>query len=171
VPEGGLSWRLVLSSGAKKLVTGFIVLGVLLIGGVSAIGAAVGGSAVTAAEATRQVQTDVVPVSSALNNYSANAKACGNNLACVTRLDRNVAATLSTFAGQVRAIPMPSAQTSTAAANLATSVSHVASIFSQLGAATTVSQYLSIANSSGLRQAVDQMNQDYINLGNTLNNS
>ena len=35
-------------------------------------------------------------------------------------------------------------------------------------AATSASQYVNIASSSGLQQAVDQMNQDYIDLGNAL---
>jgi hypothetical protein len=41
----------------------------------------------------------------------------------------------------------------------------------QLGTATSAIQYLLIASSSGLQQAVDQVNQDYINLGNLLSGS
>jgi hypothetical protein len=168
---GMAAWLLVLSAAAKRLITMFIVLGVLFAGGTSALDIAVTSSVVTAAEASRQVQTDVTPVSNAINDYSTSANACGNNLSCVTALDRRVAATLNTFAGQVRGIPMPNGQASTAASKLAVSVTHVANIFSSLGAATSPNQYVSIANASGLQQAVDQMNQDYINLGSTLTNS
>jgi Domain of unknown function (DUF4389) len=168
---GMAAWLLVLSAAAKRLITMFIVLGVLFAGGTSALDIAVTSSVVTAAEASRQVQTDVTPVSNAINDYSTNANACGNNLSCVTALDRRVAATLNTFAGQVRGIAMPNGQASAAASKLAVSVTHVANIFSSLGAATSANQYVSIANASGLQQAVDQMNQDYINLGNTLTNS
>ena len=41
--------------------------------------------------------------------------------------------------------------------------------FARLGAAASASQYVSIANSSGFEQSVDQINQDFTNLGNTLN--
>jgi len=153
------------------VITMFIVLGVLFAGGTSALDMAVTSSVVTAAEASNQVQTDVTPVSNAINNYSTNADACGNNLSCVTALDRRVAATLNTFASQVRGIAMPNGQASAAASTLAASVTHVASIFSSLGAATSAGQYVNIANASGLQQAVNQMNQNYISLGNTLSAS
>jgi hypothetical protein len=133
--------------------------------------APVRGNAVSRAEASSQVQTDVIPASNAINNYSASATACGSNLSCRTSLDRRTADALNTFADQVRGIAMPSDQASRAAAALANSASHVASIFASLGTATSVSQYLNIASSSGLQQAVDQMNQDYINLRNTLSSS
>jgi len=128
-------------------------------------------NAVTAAEASHQLRTDVVPAANAINNYPASVQACGNNLSCVTSLDRNVAAALNTFAAQVRGIAMPSDQASAQATALADSVTHVAGIFSSLGAATSVTQYENIANASGLEQAVSQMSQDYSNLGNTLSNS
>ena len=66
---------------------------------------------------------------------------------------------------------MPSDRASAAALTLAASTSHVASIFSHLGAATSTIQYVLIASSSGLQQAVDQMNRDYINLANALSGS
>jgi hypothetical protein len=108
-------------------------------------------------------------VTNAINNYSANTTACKGQLSCVAGLDRRVAATLNTFAGQLRAIAMPSGQATSANAALAASVSDTASIFARLGAATSASQYVSIANSVGLQQSVNQINQDYTNLGNALN--
>jgi hypothetical protein len=161
-------WLLILSAGAKRLMTGFVILGVLLIVGQSALEVVATSKVVTAAQASNQLQTDIVPVTSALNNYSANATACGNSLPCVTGLDRRVAATLDTFAERVRDIAMPSDQASTASSALAASTSHLASIFSNLGGATSASQYLSIARASGLEQVVEQMNQAYINLANAL---
>jgi hypothetical protein len=86
---------------------------------------------------------------------------------CVTRLDRSVAATLDTFAGQLRAIPMPS-QATAANAALVAAVSDTASIFARLGAATTPQQYISEAQSSGAQQSVDRINQAYTNLGTAL---
>ncbi|HYB49024.1 MAG TPA: hypothetical protein VED20_16990, partial [Streptosporangiaceae bacterium] len=144
---------------------------VLLIVGMVFILALTTSNVVTAAEASHQLRTAVVPAANAINNYPANAQACGSSLSCFTSLDRNVAATLNTFAAQVRGMAMPSDQASAQATTLADSVTHVASIFSSLGAATSVTQYIHIENTSGLQQAVLQMNQDYINLGNTLSNS
>ena len=146
----------------------FIVLGALLAIGSSVVETSLSYT-VGAANAAYRVQTDVNPVTSAINNYSTNAKACHGALSCVTRLDRQVAGTLNTFAGQLPGIAMPSAQASSADAALAASVRHAASIFARLGAATSASQYVSIANSSGLERSVDQINQDFTNLGNTLN--
>jgi hypothetical protein len=115
------------------------------------------------------VQADSVPVSSAITNYSANATACRGKLSCVTSLDRRVAATLDTFAGQLRVIPMPAGRAGSADAALAASVSRTASIFARLGAATSASQYVSIADSASLQQSVNRVDQDYTALSNALN--
>ena len=162
---------MVLTAGAKRLMTGLVILGVLLILGQSALEVVATSNAVTTADASYQVQTDMVPVANAINDYPADAKACRGSLSCSTALDRRVAATLDTFADQVRGITMPSDRAGAAGLALAASTSHVATIFSHLGAATSAIQYLLIASSSGLQQAVDQLNQDYINLGNTLSGS
>jgi Domain of unknown function (DUF4389) len=169
---GEAFWRLILSGGARKLMVAFIVIGVLLVGVDGGVGVAFGAratNAAVAASASGQVQVDSVPVSSAINGYSANATACHGQLSCITGLDRRVAAALDTFAGQLRAIPMPAGQASSADATLASSVSRTASIFARLGAATSASQYVSLASSSNLQQSVNQVNQDYTNLGNALN--
>ena len=87
---------------------------------------------------------------------------------CVTRLDRQVAGSLDTFASQLRGIAMPSGRAQTADAALAASVSRTAGIFAGLGAATSATQYIGIANAAGLQQSVNQLNQDYTNLSNAL---
>jgi hypothetical protein len=175
-PDAGVggepSWRLILSGGARKLLVAFIVIGVLLVGVNGGVGTALGArasSAAVAASASGQVQVDSVPVSSAINNYSANATACHGKLSCITGLDRRVAAALDTFAGQLRAIPMPPGRASSADATLATSVSRTGAIFARLGAATSASQYVNLVSSSNLQQSVNQVNQDYTNLGDALN--
>ncbi len=78
-----------------------------------------------------------------------------------------MAATLSTFAAQLRSIPMPS-QAVAANNALATAVSNLAGIYAKLGVATTANQYISEANASGLQQALNQVNQAYTNLGTAL---
>ena len=98
----GLSWRLVLSATARKLVVLFIVLGVVLGAVNGAVQAALASNSVSALAAAEQVAADIAPVRDALNNYSTQVQACKDKLNCVESLDRKVAGTLNTFAGQLR---------------------------------------------------------------------
>jgi hypothetical protein len=107
-------------------------------------------------------------VRNVINNYSTSLTACKGSLACVTKLDRDVAATMNTSAARVRAIHMPSAQTRAGAVSLASSLSHSASIFARLGAVTNPAKYGSVAGSAGLQQSVDQVNNEYLLLGGML---
>jgi hypothetical protein len=163
----GLSWRLILSATARKLVVLFIVLGVVLGAVNGAVQAALASNSVSALAAAEQVAADVAPVRDALNNYSTSVQACKGKLACVEGLDRTVSGTLNTFAGQLRGIAMPSHATAANAA-LASSVSNTAAIFAKLSTATSGTQYISIANASGLQNSVNQINQAYSNLGTAL---
>ena len=90
-----------------------------------------------------------------------------SKLSCVEGLDRKVAGTLNTFAGQLRGTAMPS-QATAANAALASAVSDTAAIFAKLSTATSATQYISEAQSSGLQQSVDKINQAYDNLGTAL---
>lgn len=149
------------------LLMSFLVLGVLFSAGCGATAGAAHGNGVSAANATNQVQANTTPVTDAVNNYSANVQACKGQLACVTQLDRQVAATFNTFAEQLRATKMPSKATAANAA-LVASVSRAAAIYARLGAVTSATQYINTAKASGLTQALDQVNQDYANLGTAL---
>jgi len=145
----------------------FIVLGVLLGAVNGAIQGALASHRVSALTAAEQVATDVAPVRDALNNYPASVQACKGKLNCVEALDKKVAGTLNTFAAQLRGIAMPS-QATAANAALAAAVSNTADIFAKLSTATSAKQYISEAQSSGLQQAVNQINQAYDNLGTAL---
>ncbi len=147
-------------------MVGFLVLGVLFWAGFGVIDTVVGGG-VSTVNAANQVETDAIPVTNAVNNYSAGVKACNGQLACVTKLDRQVAAAFDTFAGQLRTIPMPS-QATAANRALVSSASTTASIFARLGAATSATQYDNIATAANLNQALNQVNQAYTNLGTAL---
>ena len=166
-PAGGLSWRLVLSAAARKLVILFIVLGVVLAAVNGAVQAALAGNSVSALSAAKQVVADMQPTRDALNNYSAHVQACNKKLSCVEGVDRQVAATLSTFATELRGIPMPS-QATTANAALAAAVSDTAAKFAKLSTAPTATKYISEAQASGLQQSVNKINQTYDNLGTAL---
>jgi Domain of unknown function (DUF4389) len=164
---GGPSWRLVLSGTARRLVVLFIVLGVLLAAVNGVVQGALASNRVSAVTAAEQVAADVSPVRTVLNSYSTSEQACKGQLNCVEALDKKVAGTLNTFAGQLRGIAMPS-QATAANAALASSVSDTAVIFAKLGTATSATQYISEAQSSGLPQAVNRINQAYDNLGTAL---
>ena len=164
---GGLSWRLVLSAAARKLVILFIVLGVVLAAVNGAVQAALAGNSVSALSAAKQVVADIGPSRNALDNYSANVQACNNQLSCVEGVDRKVAATLNTFAAELRGIAMPS-QATTANAALAAAVSDTAAKFAELSTAPSATKYISEAQASGLQQSVDKINQAYENLGTAL---
>jgi hypothetical protein len=166
-PADGLSWRLVLSATARKLVILFIVLGVVLGAVNGAVQGALASNGVSALSAAKQVVADIAPARDALNNYSTNVQACKNKLSCVEGVDRKVAGTLNTFAGQLRGIAMPS-QATAANAALASAVSDTAAIFAKLSTASSATAYIKEAQSSGLQQSVDKINQAYDNLGTAL---
>ncbi|HEY3649159.1 MAG TPA: DUF4389 domain-containing protein [Streptosporangiaceae bacterium] len=166
-PAGGLSWQLVLSAAARKLVILFIVLGVVLAGVNGAVEAALAGNSVSALAAAKQVVAAIGPSRDALDSYSANVQACNNKLSCVEGVDRQVAARLNTFAAQLRGIAMPS-QATAANAALAAAVSDTAAKFAKLSTASSATKYISEAQASGLQQSVDKINQAYDNLGTAL---
>jgi hypothetical protein len=164
---GGLTWRLALSETARRLVVLFIVLGVVFAAVNGAVQGALASHRVSARAAAQQVVADAGPANDSLNNYSAGVQACKGKLTCVEALDTKVAGTLNTFAGQLRGIAMPS-QATTANAALAAAVSGTAAIFAKLGTASSPTQYISEAESLGLQQAVDRLNQAYQKLGTAL---
>jgi hypothetical protein len=166
-PADGLSWRLVLSAAARKLVILFIVLGVVLGAVNGAVQAALAGNSVSALSAAKQVVADIGPSRDVLDNYSASVQACNNKLSCVEGVDRKVAARLNTFAAQLRGIAMPS-QATAANAALAAAVSDTAAKFAKLSTAPSATKYISEAQAAGLQQSVDKINQAYNNLGTAL---
>src|SRR5579863_2553070 len=162
------SWWLVLSSKAKTLVTVFIVLGAVFAGAQGVVQAVFTGRAVTAAEARVQLQSDLAPLNSTLDTYRAQVKNC-QTVTCAKGPNTAVANAFSTFANEVRAISMPTGQASTDAANLAAAAVHEGSVYRALAAATTASQYQSIA--SGIGAAHDQTQRNYTTLTDDLGTS
>jgi hypothetical protein len=164
-------WTLVLSRGARRLVGWFLVIGVvLLIGG--AVGGAFAGngaaSNVNKAIALVDLRTAVAPLNQALSDDSTKARACGQNVSCVTRVDASLASSYSTFASAVSSISVPSGTATTQAASIVTEANTLASIYTQLGHATSASQYSSIVNSSGVQGHFNALSADYNKLQATL---
>jgi len=145
----------------------FIVLGTVLAVANGVVQGVRASNGVSALSAAKQVVADIGPVRDALDNYSTNVQACKNKLSCVEGVDRKVAGTLNTFAGQLRGTAMPS-QASAANAALASAVSDTAAIFAKLSTASSATAYIKEAQSSGLQQSVSKINQAYDNLGTAL---
>jgi len=166
-----MSWRL--SAAARKLIVGFLVLGVLIVAGAgTGIGISAGStvaSNVNTLNATNQLISVITPVSNAINNYAANVKACKGQLACVEGVDRKVSTTFSTFAKQLAVIKMPTAKTRSLNATLIASVTRTGALYAKLATAPSATKYISEASASDLQTALNQTNQDYANLGNALN--
>jgi hypothetical protein len=167
------SWRLVLSSEAKRLLGLFIAVGLVTAAG---YGAGMGvlfssaASKATSANAINQVSASYQTLSSALVSYENTTAGCKSNahpLACVTTADKQAASALSTFANAVHATPMPSGSAA-AASTLESDATRAAQIFTQLGESTTIPQYQSTAASSGLQQVLTQFDTDYSALGTSL---
>jgi hypothetical protein len=166
-----MSWRL--SEAARKLIIGFIVLGVLIVAGAGtgigiSVGSSAGGSPTTDANtlnATNQLVSIISPVTNSVNNYAANVKACKGQLACVEGVDRKVSTNFSTFAKQLAAIKMPNAKTRSLNATLIASVKKTGGLYAKLAAAPTPTKYISEASASGLQAALNQTNRDFTNLG------
>jgi hypothetical protein len=167
-------WTLVLSRSARQLVVWFLVIGVVvLIGSVAGEVVAVNGAAnnVSKAVALDGLHTAVAPLNQALSDDSTKVRACGQNLSCVTKVDASLASSYSTFASAVSSISMPSGTATTQASSLVTDANTLTTIYTQLGHATSASQYSGIVNSSGVQGHFHALSTDYDKLQATLSGS
>jgi hypothetical protein len=166
------AWKMVLTSGARNLVTLFLVLGALAaIAYVAVIAVVVAnaGSAidkVTNQNASTSVQADFALVNNALAAYQSKAQACNQQLSCLTALDRSESPPLTTFANQIQAVPVSGSAVSDARNTLVGAVTRSASAFSSLGSATTPDVYN--ARLAEVQQALNQLGVDYANVGKAL---
>ena len=166
------AWRLVLSTGAKRLVGLFIGLGaVALIAYTILTVSLVSRSAdnATRVDAINTISAAHTKLVGQLNGLAQQMSACQSQpgtLSCVTRLDQQAAADIGAFAGTVTSTPVPSSA-APAAAQLAAATDQVQSAFQQLGTATSVAQYEQI-DSTTVGPRVSQFNSAYQNLGRAL---
>lgn len=163
----GRRWLLLLSAPARKLMVFFIVFGAVLSVGYSAYRVTTVSDQISTLTATIQVTVDGAPVQSALTSYASDASGCYGDLSCMTAVSRKEARTLSTFAGQLRTISVPS-RAAAAKATLITTATDMAATFARLGAVTTGYQYDRIAIPSGAVQSADQFRTDYDSLVSAL---
>jgi Domain of unknown function (DUF4389) len=160
---GPQAWQLVLSSGARRLVAVFLVLGILgLIGYGAAMGALVAGAAGTAnrAGALNQVQVAHSALGTTMNGLQAKVAACQSNLPCVATQEGQAGRAFSTFQSAVRSTAMPGSAT-TASSQLQRDTGKIAQAFHQLSTATSPAQYQQILLRTGLQQLLSSFDADY----------
>jgi len=163
-------WRLHLSSAARVLVTVCIALGVILAVAYASLFAFVGGNAAnTAIKAVELTQVEKAnnALAKSMLSFPSAVGACNGQLTCVTALDRKLAGSLETFAAAIKAVPL-SGSASSDANSLVSATAAAAQDLSQLGGATTVAQYQSLASSGALQQDLDNVSNDYVKLAKDL---
>jgi hypothetical protein len=164
------TWLLPLTSGARNLVTAFIAVGVLFAVGYALLVATLvssANSAVSSAAAILQLNSSYTTLTNSVTSLEQGTANCKGNLACVTRLDDKAASAFSTFSGQLAATAVP-ASADAAKAKLSATAAAVAQDFTKMGQATSISQYLSAFNSTGLQTTLNNFDAEYTALVNDL---
>ena len=125
------------------------MLGAIVVVGYVIVITVVAGSATnkaTNAIALPQVEQANNVLGEDVANFQSAVGACNGQLTCVTALDRKLAGSLQTFATALRSVNM-SGSASSDVNSVVSDTNAAAQDLSQLGAATTVAQYQSLASS------------------------
>ena len=169
---GDQPWRLVLSQAAKRLVTLFLVLGVILAVGyvvlISVAAATSSNNSVTRAEATISVESSFATLSSTLSTFDSKVSACQGKLSCVNKADAEMSRAFGTFAQEMGGKSMPDAASTAAADRVRSDASLASSDFARLAAVTSPAQYQQVVASTGLESLLGRFDNDYQSLGDTL---
>jgi hypothetical protein len=163
-------WRLLLTTGARQLLTLFIVLGAVLYVGdyfaTNAISAAISKATETpvdrmnAANATLNTQ---------LTNWESTVQSC-SDISCVNTADAQAATDFADFASTLQGTSMP-APAVAPANQLYSDATTIARDLTKLSRVTSAAQYQSTVTSTGIQQALNQFDNDENALGNALNGS
>jgi hypothetical protein len=169
---GNQPWQLVLSRTAKRLIALFLVLGVLLIVGYTALIAGLalvsGNSTVARANAALSVEGTFATLSTTLSTFDSKVAACQGKLSCVNTVDGQMSQAFSTFAQDINAISMPTSASAAAAGRVRTDASQASAGFRRLSAVTSAAQYQQVVASTGLEGLLRRFDRDYQALGTTL---
>jgi hypothetical protein len=166
-PAGDQAWRLVLSSGAKRLVGLFLVLGALLIVAYAVvIGVATSNS--NTANTALSVQNSYASLNTALTTFQTKTTACNGTLSCVTAQDTKAARAFGAFAQAMRGIAMPNGPAAAAANAVIADSTGAQGDLTQLATSTSISQYQQTVLRTGLEQRLNKFDTDYQNLGKAL---
>jgi hypothetical protein len=161
------SWLLVLPTAAKRLLTVFIVLGVILYAGdlvyqgsVISRSASQVNNVQTAQNALNRLNASYGTLTNEVTSWESAIQACDENLTCVTGQDAKAAGYFTTFDNQLTATAMP-ANSVTAAGQLDQVGTQSAQDFTELSKVTTVTQYQSVVNSTGLETTLNDFDTKY----------
>jgi hypothetical protein len=169
---GDQPWRLVLSRAARRLVTLFLVLGVVFLVGyfvlIAVLAATSGNSGVTRAEATISVESSFATLSSTLSTFDSKVSACQEKLSCVNKADAQMSRAFGTFAQEMSGKSMPDAASTAAADRVQSDASLASRDFARLAAVTSPAQYQQVVAGTGLESLLGRFDGDYRALGNTL---
>lgn len=165
------AWGLPLTSGAKRLLTTFIVLGVAFlvadIGVQVAVAARSVSNVAVASNAIATLNTAHGTLGDQVGAWRNAVQACDQNLTCVTRQDAKMATDFADFANRLATTPLP-ASAASAGARLETDATTMAHDFTVLSKTTTARQYESTLTSTGVAQTLTKFNTDYSALGEQL---
>ena len=169
---GDQPWRLVLSRPAKRLVTLFLVLGVILLVGygvlIAVIASTSGNNTVTRAEATISVEAAFATLSSTLSGFDSKVAACQGRLSCVNKVDAQMSGAFGRFAQDMKSISMPSAASAAAADQIRSDANQASDDFMRLSKVTSAAQYQQVVATTGLEALLRRFDADYQALGTTL---
>jgi hypothetical protein len=169
---GDQPWRLVLSQAAKRLVTLFLVLGVVAVVGyvvlITVVAATSGSNGVTRAEAAISVEGSFATLSSTLSSFDSKVSACQGKLSCVNKVDAQLSRAFGTFARDMSGKSMPDSASTAAADKVRSDASLASTDFAKLAAVTSPAQYQQVVASTGLESLLVHFDSDYRTLGNTL---
>ena len=168
------TWLLPLTSGARKLVTTFIVLGSLFLVGYIALYAVIVNVAVSSTVNTvntvNTLNTNYTALSTNLDSWEKATTSCNGNLTCVTSQDGKAAHLFATFSSQLAGTSVPSGSAA-AKAKVAADAAAAAQDLTQLSKATTASQYQATVDSTGLQQTLDDFDTDFAALTESVSTS
>jgi hypothetical protein len=156
-------WRLILSGPAKGTLTACLVVGVGIWAASVTAESLIAKTSVSNTVSLVQVEQANNVVGTTLSSFPAKVSACGQQLTCVTQLDRGAGHALEAFANSVRAAGV-SGSAAADASTLASDATNAGHALLQLGSATSVGQYQSVVSSSNLQQDLQQVGADYLKL-------
>jgi hypothetical protein len=168
------TWLLPLTSGARKLVTTFIVLGLLFFGAyvtteAVSIGSTVGkvSDTATAITATNQLNSSYTTLSDKLSALEQASSNCDQNLTCVQGQDSKAASAFTAFSSHLANTTVPGGAAADKA-RLSAAATTVTQDYTRLSQAATADQYRSMFFSIGLQKSLDDVAQDFTDLVKSL---
>jgi hypothetical protein len=158
-------WLLTLTKSASRLLTVFLVLGVLFYVGDLAVTVVRVSSTVSTVAGLNRVIDSANTLTDELNSPDTATTSCGQNLTCLTRQDATLAAGFNSFSSQLSGASLPG-NTTADKNKLSADTLVVAHDFTKLSQATTPDQYNSTLSSIGLQAALDTWSTDVTTLSN-----